>query len=45
MTAFNDESGTAETLRRTLGIGRRRFLSTCTAVAGAAIAVPVLGTG
>ncbi|MGJ5892357.1 sugar phosphate isomerase/epimerase [Streptomyces sp. V2] len=43
MTAFNDESGTAEALRRTLGIGRRRFLSTCTAAAGAAIAAPVLG--
>ncbi|MFI1001841.1 sugar phosphate isomerase/epimerase family protein [Streptomyces galbus] len=30
-------------LRRSLGIGRRRFLSTCTAVAAGAIAAPVLG--
>jgi len=43
VTAFNDESGTGEALRRALGIGRRRFLTTCTAVAGAAIAAPVLG--
>ena len=43
MTAFNDESGTGDALRRTLGIDRRRFLSTCTAAATAAIAVPVYG--
>ncbi|MEU1403207.1 sugar phosphate isomerase/epimerase family protein [Streptomyces sp. NPDC005728] len=30
-------------LRRSLGIGRRSFLSTCTAVAAGAIAAPVLG--
>ncbi|MFF7527531.1 sugar phosphate isomerase/epimerase family protein [Streptomyces bobili] len=36
-------AGPDEALRRGLGIGRRRFLSTCTAVAGAAIAAPVLG--
>ncbi|WP_327433363.1 MULTISPECIES: sugar phosphate isomerase/epimerase family protein [unclassified Streptomyces] len=43
MTAFNDESGTGDALRRTLGIDRRRFLSTCTAAATAAIAAPVFG--
>jgi sugar phosphate isomerase/epimerase len=43
VTAFNDESGTGDALRRTLGIDRRRFLSTCTAAATAAIAVPVFG--
>ncbi|MFJ3223552.1 sugar phosphate isomerase/epimerase family protein [Streptomyces sp. NPDC086783] len=43
MTAFNDESGAGEALRRTLGVNRRRFLSTCTAAATAAIAAPVLG--
>ncbi|TXS57605.1 sugar phosphate isomerase/epimerase family protein [Streptomyces sp. t39] len=43
MTAFNDESATGESLRRTLGVSRRRFLSTCTAVAGAAVAAPVFG--
>ncbi|MCP3822282.1 sugar phosphate isomerase/epimerase [Streptomyces sp. A3M-1-3] len=44
MTAFNDESVTAESLRRTLGVSRRRFLSTCTAAAATvAIAAPVLG--
>ncbi|MER5601568.1 sugar phosphate isomerase/epimerase family protein [Streptomyces sp. NPDC002265] len=32
-------------LRRSLGIGRRSFLSTCTAVAAGAIAAPVLGAG
>ncbi|WP_327672468.1 MULTISPECIES: sugar phosphate isomerase/epimerase family protein [unclassified Streptomyces] len=32
-----------EALRSRLGINRRRFLSTCTAVAGAAIAAPVFG--
>ncbi|MFF4347181.1 sugar phosphate isomerase/epimerase family protein [Streptomyces sp. NPDC001530] len=43
MTAFNDESRTGEALRRTLGVSRRRFLSTCTAAATAAIAAPVFG--
>ncbi|MFI2369382.1 sugar phosphate isomerase/epimerase family protein [Streptomyces sp. NPDC018833] len=43
MTAFNDDSRTGEALRRTLGVSRRRFLSTCTAAAAAAIAAPVLG--
>jgi sugar phosphate isomerase/epimerase len=32
-----------DALRRTLGLDRRRFLSTCTAVAAGAIAAPVLG--
>lgn len=36
-------TGTDEPLRRALGIGRRRFLSTCTAVAAGAVAAPVLG--
>lgn len=43
MTAFNDESGTGDALRRALGVNRRRFLSTCTAVGAGAIAAPVLG--
>ncbi|MFD7709387.1 sugar phosphate isomerase/epimerase family protein [Streptomyces sp. NPDC059785] len=43
MTAFNDESGTGDALRRTLGVDRRRFLSTCTAVAAGAVAAPVFG--
>ncbi|MFJ8076811.1 sugar phosphate isomerase/epimerase family protein [Streptomyces sp. NPDC096176] len=43
MTAFNEETTTDESLRRTLGVSRRRFLSTCTAAAAAAIAAPVLG--
>ncbi|WP_282700482.1 sugar phosphate isomerase/epimerase family protein [Streptomyces sp. CC219B] len=43
MTAFNDEAVTGDTLRRTLGINRRRFLSTCTAVTAGAIAAPVVG--
>jgi sugar phosphate isomerase/epimerase len=43
VTAFNDESGTGDALRRTLGVSRRRFLSTCTAAATAAIAAPVFG--
>ncbi|WP_455351573.1 sugar phosphate isomerase/epimerase family protein [Streptomyces sp. SYSU K217416] len=43
MTAFNDESVTDESLRRTLGVSRRSFLSTCTAAASVAIAAPVLG--
>ncbi|WP_445528013.1 sugar phosphate isomerase/epimerase family protein [Streptomyces cyslabdanicus] len=37
------DHGTDEQLRRSLGIGRRSFLSTCTAVAAGAIAAPVLG--
>ncbi|MFF7051639.1 sugar phosphate isomerase/epimerase family protein [Streptomyces griseorubiginosus] len=45
MTAFNDEAVTGDALRRTLGVSRRRFLSTCTAVTGAAIAAPVFGAG
>ncbi|MEU0336655.1 TIM barrel protein [Streptomyces sp. NPDC006193] len=44
MTASNDGSGTGDALRRTLGISRRRFLSTCTAAATAAVAAPVLGS-
>ncbi|MET8633081.1 sugar phosphate isomerase/epimerase family protein [Streptomyces sp. NPDC057746] len=36
---------TDESLRRSLGIGRRRFLSTCTAVAAGAIAAPAFGAG
>ncbi|MGW3403546.1 twin-arginine translocation signal domain-containing protein, partial [Streptomyces zhihengii] len=43
MTAFSDESATDDSLRRSLGVSRRRFLSTCTAVAGAAVAAPVFG--
>jgi sugar phosphate isomerase/epimerase len=43
VTAFNDEAVTADALRRTLGVSRRRFLSTCTAAAAAAIAAPVFG--
>lgn len=43
MTVYNDESGTDGALRRSLGINRRRFLSTCTAAAGVAIAAPVFG--
>ncbi|WP_407697380.1 sugar phosphate isomerase/epimerase family protein [Streptomyces kebangsaanensis] len=35
--------GTDDQLRRSLGIGRRGFLGTCTAVAAGAIAAPVLG--
>ncbi|CAM5391350.1 Xylose isomerase-like TIM barrel domain-containing protein OS=Streptomyces fumanus OX=67302 GN=GCM10018772_58540 PE=4 SV=1 [Streptomyces fumanus] len=35
--------GPDEALRRSLGVGRRRFLTTCTAVAGAAVAAPVFG--
>ncbi|MFF7899468.1 sugar phosphate isomerase/epimerase family protein [Streptomyces sp. NPDC007920] len=37
------DHGTDEQLRRSLGIGRRGFLSTCTAVAAGAIAAPVVG--
>jgi sugar phosphate isomerase/epimerase len=36
-------TGPDEALRRTLGVGRRRFLTTCTAVAAGAIAAPVFG--
>ncbi|CAM5248904.1 hypothetical protein SGRIM128S_08888 [Streptomyces griseomycini] len=43
MTAFNDDAVTGDALRRTLGVSRRRFLSTCTAAATAAIAAPVFG--
>ncbi|MFG3296617.1 sugar phosphate isomerase/epimerase family protein [Streptomyces sp. NPDC048179] len=43
MTAFNDEAVAGDALRRTLGVNRRRFLSTCTAVTAGAIAAPVLG--
>ncbi|KUN39990.1 Tat (twin-arginine translocation) pathway signal sequence [Streptomyces longwoodensis] len=46
---MNDTHDTPPTpddrLRRSLGIGRRRFLSTCTAAAAGAIAAPVLGAG
>ncbi|WP_393075896.1 sugar phosphate isomerase/epimerase family protein [Streptomyces sp. LN704] len=42
-TAFDDEPAVGDALRRTLGVNRRRFLSTCTAAATAAIAAPVLG--
>jgi sugar phosphate isomerase/epimerase len=41
----NHTHDTDDQLRRSLGIGRRRFLSTCTAVAAGAIAAPVLGAG
>ncbi|GHJ99427.1 xylose isomerase [Streptomyces sp. Y2F8-2] len=40
---MNDTHTTDDALRRTLGIDRRRFLSTCTAVAAGAIAAPVFG--
>lgn len=43
MTVYNDESGTAGALRRSLGVSRRSFLSTCTAAAAGAIAAPVFG--
>ncbi|MFC8256999.1 sugar phosphate isomerase/epimerase family protein [Streptomyces sp. NPDC057291] len=43
MTAYNDESGTDRALRRSLGVSRRRFLSTCTAAAATAIAAPAFG--
>ncbi|MEU1303627.1 sugar phosphate isomerase/epimerase family protein [Streptomyces shenzhenensis] len=36
-------TGTDEPLRRALGVGRRGFLSTCTAVAAGAVALPVFG--
>ncbi|PKW05681.1 Sugar phosphate isomerase/epimerase [Streptomyces sp. 1222.5] len=40
---MNNTPDTDDQLRRTLGIGRRRFLSTCTAVAAGAIAAPAFG--
>ncbi|MEW2516284.1 sugar phosphate isomerase/epimerase family protein [Streptomyces sp. NPDC046870] len=40
---MNNTQHTDDDLRRSLGIGRRRFLSTCTAVAAGAVAAPVLG--
>ncbi|MEU3840409.1 sugar phosphate isomerase/epimerase family protein [Streptomyces sp. NPDC028635] len=40
---MNDIRTPDDQLRRSLGIGRRSFLSTCTAVAAGAIAAPVLG--
>ncbi|MET7311495.1 MULTISPECIES: sugar phosphate isomerase/epimerase family protein [unclassified Streptomyces] len=43
MTAYNDESGTDGALRRSLGVSRRSFLSTCTAAAAGAIAAPAFG--
>lgn len=43
MTVYNDESATDGALRRSLGVNRRRFLSTCTAAAAAAIAAPAFG--
>ncbi|MFI1758379.1 sugar phosphate isomerase/epimerase family protein [Streptomyces sp. NPDC020571] len=54
MTPFTDPSrtdagtdpatdGPGESLRRALGVNRRRFLSTCTAVAAGAVAAPVFG--
>lgn len=43
MTAFNEDPSTEESLRRSLGVDRRRFLSTCTAAAAAAVAAPVFG--
>ncbi|MEV0181989.1 TIM barrel protein [Streptomyces sp. NPDC050625] len=42
---MNATHGNDDQLRRSLGIGRRGFLSTCTAVAAGAIAAPVLGAG
>ncbi|MYW62709.1 TIM barrel protein [Streptomyces sp. SID8379] len=43
MTDFHDTPATDDALRQRLGINRRRFLSTCTAVAAGAVAAPVLG--
>ena len=40
---MNNTHDIDDQLRRSLGIGRRGFLSTCTAVAAGAIATPVLG--
>lgn len=42
MTDFQDTPAD-EALRQRLGVNRRRFLSTCTAVAAGAIAAPVFG--
>ncbi|MGB8944594.1 MAG: twin-arginine translocation signal domain-containing protein, partial [Streptomyces sp.] len=42
MTDFHDTPAD-EALRQRLGINRRRFLSTCTAVGAGAIAAPVFG--
>ncbi|MER7194149.1 sugar phosphate isomerase/epimerase family protein [Streptomyces flaveolus] len=44
-TDTTSADGTGEALRRTLGVGRRRFLTTCTAVAAGAVAAPVFGAG
>ncbi|MFJ8228892.1 sugar phosphate isomerase/epimerase family protein [Streptomyces sp. NPDC094448] len=41
--SFFRSSGSDDSLRRALGVERRRFLSTCTAVGAAAIAAPVFG--
>lgn len=43
MTDIHDTSAADEALRQRLGIDRRRFLSTCTAVGAGAIAAPVFG--
>lgn len=43
MTDFHETPAADEALRQRLGIGRRRFLSTCTAVGAGAIAAPVFG--
>ncbi|MER7722985.1 sugar phosphate isomerase/epimerase family protein [Streptomyces sp. NPDC096323] len=43
MTVYNDAPGTDSGLRRSLGINRRSFLSTCTAAAATAIAAPAFG--
>ncbi|MFG2497657.1 sugar phosphate isomerase/epimerase family protein [Streptomyces sp. NPDC048441] len=43
MTDFHDTPAADEALRQRLGINRRRFLSTCTAVGAGAIAAPVFG--
>ncbi|MFF4840565.1 sugar phosphate isomerase/epimerase family protein [Streptomyces collinus] len=40
---MNHTHDTDDQLRRSLGLGRRSFLSTCTAVAAGAIAAPVFG--
>ncbi|QDY79873.1 sugar phosphate isomerase/epimerase family protein [Streptomyces qinzhouensis] len=43
MSLFSSSPSSDESLRRALGVERRRFLSTCTAVGAAAIAAPVFG--
>jgi sugar phosphate isomerase/epimerase len=43
VTAYLEETATDDSLRRSLGVSRRRFLSTCTAGAAVAIAAPVVG--